>query len=127
VGNFKILDTTFLTLRRRVNRMNKNKLVMGLSTIVLVASLGGGLAYAKGGASLHSVTDGDTVKTQNARQKTPHSARKEAAKRLKVDHQQQHQQKLNEEAKAHYGYTGHGQAGDSHKSNQISSGNRGEK
>ena len=86
--------------------MKKNKLVMGLSTIVLVASLGGGLAFAKSGAPQQSITDGDTVMTQNDRQKTPHSAKKEAAKRLKVEHQQEVQQHKNDGANAHQGQNG---------------------
>ncbi len=83
--------------------MKKNKLVMGLSLIVLVASVDGGLAHANSATPHHVITDGDTVKTLNSRQKTPHSARKEAAKRLKVEHQQEEQKHKNDGANAYQG------------------------
>jgi hypothetical protein len=80
-----------LTLMR-VGNMKKNKLAMGLSLTILVAFCGGGIAHAVGAASQHPMSKVDTVQTKNSRQKTPHSGRKEAAKRLKQTHlQQQHQ------------------------------------
>jgi hypothetical protein len=85
--------------------MKKNQIVMGLSTIVLVASLGGGLAQAKNVDGRHHdpMTDSDVVKTQNSRQKTPHSLRKEAAKRLKTAHIQEQQQHQQDGARVHHG------------------------
>jgi hypothetical protein len=54
---------------------------------------------------------GDRIKTQNPEYKglkSPHSARKEAAKLLKVVHQQEQQQKLEDLENTH---SGQGQAG----------------
>ena len=91
--------------------MKRNKLALGLSLTILVAFLGGGVANATGAPANKPSNIVDPVQSPNKRQQTRHSARKEAAKRLKLVHQQQHQQELKKWAKAHQGYTGHGQAG----------------
>jgi hypothetical protein len=109
---------------QRSNGMKRNKLAMGLSLTILVAFLGNGIALAKGGeGSSHNQTNqGDPIQTNNTYNKglkSPHSARKQAGKRLRLIHQQAHQQKLQKWAKAHHGYTGHGQAGDSFGNNQA--------
>jgi hypothetical protein len=92
--------------------MKRNKLAMGLSLAILFAFLGGGVALAKGGnATQNPANNGDPVQSHNQHNKglkSPHSARKQAAKRLKVIHQKEHQQKLHGWAKAH---KGQGQAG----------------
>lgn len=93
--------------------MKQNKLAMGLSLAILFALLGGGVALAKGGKTPSQTTanNGDPVQSHNQHNKglkSPHSARKQAAKRLKVVHQQEHQQKLHDWAKAH---KKHGQVG----------------
>jgi hypothetical protein len=112
--------------------MKTNKLAMGLSLTILVALWGGGIAHAKGAATspANPMSAGDPVQTQNPHNKglkSPHSARKEAAKRLRPAYQQEHQQKLQNWAKAHHGYTGQGQAGHSLGSNQKPASNRGVK
>jgi hypothetical protein len=91
--------------------MKKNKLTLGLSLTILVAFLGGGIAHATAGPSNKAANIVDPIQSQHKRLQTRHSARKEAAKRLKVVHQQQHQHELQNWAKAHQGYTGHGKAG----------------
>ena len=52
------------------------------------------MALAKGPAAspTNPTGNGDPVQSHNSRQKTPHSARKESAKRLKKHHQQEQQQ-----------------------------------
>jgi hypothetical protein len=99
--------------------MKINKFVRGLCLAILVALGGGNVALAKGAAAspTNPTGNGDPVQTHNTHNKglkSPHSARKKAAKRLKVVHQQEHQQKLHDWAKAHHGFTGLGQAGNSH-------------
>jgi hypothetical protein len=103
--------------------MIKNKLVMGLSTIVLVASLGGGVAQAKS-ADAAAHTEGDRIETQNPQYKglkAPHSARKEAAKRLKVDHQlrRQHEDESEGSVDARHGHT---EKGSEHTQNPSTQG-----
>ena len=101
----------------RVANMKKNKLAMGLSLTILVALYGGGVAQAvQGNHSQNPAGVSDPIASQNLHNKgikSPHSSRKTAAKRLKVAHQQQHQQELQKRAMAHHGYTGHGKAGGS--------------
>jgi hypothetical protein len=99
--------------------MKMSKFVRGLCLTILVAFGGGNVALAKSPAAspTNPTSNGDPVQTHNKQNKglkSPHSARKAAAKRLKVEHQQEHQQKLQNWAKAHHGYTGLGQAGNSH-------------
>jgi hypothetical protein len=92
--------------------MKQNKLAKGVSLAILFAFLVGGVALAKSVNSAQNPTNnGDPVQSHNASNKglkSPHSARKQAAKRLKVIHQKEHQQKLHGWAKAH---KGQGQAG----------------
>jgi hypothetical protein len=96
--------------------MKKNKLfVTGLSLIILVALGAMNMAHAKKTAdsAANPISAGDPVQTHNPQNKglkAPHSARKTAAKRLRSAYQQKHQQKLQNWAKAHQGYTGQGQA-----------------
>lgn len=76
--------------------MIKNKLAIGLSVAILSALWGGGFAHAKttntakiAKASPHSpMSEGEPVKSHNDRQKTPHSDKKAAAARLKVEFKQ---------------------------------------
>ena len=77
----------------------------GLSMTILVTLFGGGVVYAK------NTSPAIQIQSQNARQKMPHSKRKEAAARLKGDYVQQRENQLLEIAHAHRGYTGQGQAG----------------
>ena len=104
--------------------MKKNKLALGLCLTILVALGVGNVAHAKSAADspANPISAGDPVQTHNPQNKglkSPHSARKQAAKRLRLGHQQKHQQKLQNWANAHHGYTGLGQAGNSFTSNQI--------
>lgn len=104
--------------------MKRNKLAMGLSLAILFAFLGGSVALAKGGRTLsqNPTSNGDPVQSHNTHNKglkSPHSARKQAAKRLRVLHQQKHQQKLQKWAKEHHGYTGQGQTGDGFSNSQL--------
>ena len=64
--------------------MKTNKLAIGLGLTILVALGGGGLAYAKdtGTSNNTPVNDGEQMKSQNKRHKTPHSERVAAAHRL---------------------------------------------
>jgi hypothetical protein len=92
--------------------MNRSKLVKGLCLTILVGLSGGGLVYAKGASSETPMSHGDPVTPQNSELKglkSPHSSRKSAAKRLKVVHQQEHEQKMHDLEKAH---KGQGHAGD---------------
>jgi hypothetical protein len=89
----------------RIN-MKTNKFVRGLSVTILVSFFGGGVAYAN-----NALPASHQILSQNARQKMPHSKRKEAAARLKGDYVQQRENQLLEIAHAHRGYTGQGQAG----------------
>jgi hypothetical protein len=116
---------------QRNNGMKRNKLAMGLSLTILVAFLGNGIVLAKGGVgSTHSqANQGDPVQTHNVQNKglkSPHSARKQAGKRLKLVYQQKHQQKLQKWAKSHHGYTGQGQVGDGFNNNQAPASNGGQ-
>jgi hypothetical protein len=109
---------------KKGNSMKQKKLAMGLSLAILFAFLGGGVALAKGSVtqSQNPTSNGDPVESHNTNNKglkSPHSARKQAAKRLKLVHQQEHQQKLQNWAKEHQGYIGHGQAGDGLSNNQT--------
>jgi hypothetical protein len=94
--------------------MSRSKLVKGLCLTILVGLAGGGLAHAKGASTESQMKIGDPMPSKNSNFKgikSPHSSRKEAAKRLKVIHQQKHQQKLHEWAKTHQGHNGHNNAG----------------
>ena len=104
--------------------MKKNNLAIGLSLTILIALGIGNVAYAKSASTSPSNTKSvvDPIQTNNTQYKglkSPHSSRKDAAKRLKVGYQQKHQQKLQNWAKSHHGYTGQGQAGHGFGSNQI--------
>jgi hypothetical protein len=99
----------------RILRQKRTARVTGVLLAFLVALCGVGLAQAKAkavkGATQASTNVGDPVQSHNKSNKglkSPHSARKQAAKRLKVIHQKEHQQKLHGWAKAH---KGQGQAG----------------
>ena len=112
--------------------MKSNKLAIGLCLTILVALDGVNVVHAKGAATspANPMSAGDPVQTHNPHNKglkSPHSARKEAAKRLRPAYQQKHQQKLQNWAKAHQGYTGQGQAGHSFGSNQKPASNGGVK
>jgi hypothetical protein len=104
-----------------VLKRKRMSLVVGLLMTILVAFLGGEVVLA-GTVPNNPTSKGDPIQTNNKHNKglkSPHSARKQAAKRLRVGHQQQHQQKLQNWAKAHHGYTGKGQAGDGFSNNQA--------
>jgi hypothetical protein len=108
----------------RVVDMKKNKLAIGLSLTILIAVGMGNVAYAKSASTSSSNTKSvvDPIQTNNTQYKglkSPNSSRKEAAKRLKVDHQQEHQQKLQNWTNTHHGFTGRGQAGHGFGSHQI--------
>jgi hypothetical protein len=99
--------------------MNKNKLVRGLSLIILVGVASGGLAQAGEGLSNNPLTTGasknstktghskspteigDQISSQNRRQKTQHSVRREAAKRLKKLHGEVRARHMQEEIDKH--------------------------
>jgi hypothetical protein len=128
VGSFNVVNKTFLTLRRRVNVMIKNKLVMGLSLTLLVAVGSGGLVQAKNAGGAHNV-DGDRIETQNSQYKglkSPHSSRKEAANRLKVHHQQRREQEAQGREQEAHGSTnshhGHDENGSDHNQNSSTQG-----
>ena len=104
--------------------MKKNKLAIGLSLTILIALGMGNVAYAKSASTSSSNTKSvvDPIQTNNTQYKglkSPNSSRKDAAKRLKVDYQQEHQQKLQNWANTHHGFTGQGQAGHGFGSQQI--------
>ena len=104
--------------------MKKNKLAIGLSLTILIALAMWNVAYAKSATTPPSNTKSvvDPIQTNNTQYKglkSPHSSRKDAAKRLKVDYQQDHQQKLQNWANTHHGFTGQGQAGHGFSSQQI--------
>ena len=104
--------------------MKKNKLAIGLSLTILIALGMWNVAYAKSASTSPSNTKSvvDPIQTNNTQYKglkSPHSSRKDAAKRLKVGYQQEHQQKLQNWGKSQHGYTGHGQGGSSFVSHQI--------
>ena len=95
----------------------KNKLAKGLSLTILVAICGSGIAQAvQGNHSQNPAGVSDPIASQNPHYKgikSPHSSRKDAAKRLKVGYRQEHQKRLHDWAKTQHGYTGLGQAGGS--------------
>ncbi|MEI7995363.1 MAG: hypothetical protein WCH01_10725 [Methylococcaceae bacterium] len=112
--------------------MKKNKLAIELSLTILIAVGMGNVAYAKSASTSPSNTKSvvDPIQTNNTQYKglkSPNSSRKEAAKRLKVDHQQEHQQKLQNWTNTHHGFTGRGKAGNSFGSHQIPVNQGGEK
>ena len=92
--------------------MKQNKIAKGLLLTILVALCGGVVAQSVQGAPSQNPTGvSEPIVGQNPHYKglkSPHSSRKAAAKRLKVAHQQQHQQELQKQAMTHHGYTGHG-------------------
>ncbi|MCX7102828.1 MAG: hypothetical protein NTX38_15440 [Methylobacter sp.] len=79
----------------------KNKLTKVLCLTTLVASLCGGVAYARNGSNLPRATEAEQIKSQNTRHKTPHSDRKSAAMRLKMSYTQQRQERPNDFDKVH--------------------------
>jgi Flp pilus assembly protein TadB len=98
--------------------MIKQNFAKGLSLTVLLAFGGGALAVAaphkKSRDAQIQSHKGDRIETQNPSYKglkSPHSARKDAAKRLKVVHQQERQRKMKEHVKGQHGYTGKGRDG----------------
>lgn len=98
---------------RNILRRKRMSLAMGLSMTILVAYLGVDPALA-GVVSNSPVSKGDPILTNNKHNKglkSPHSARKLAAKHLRLGFQQKQQKKLQNWAKAHHGYTGKGQVG----------------
>ena len=100
--------------------MRNNKLARGLCLAILAGVGGGNVAHAQGPAASPTNPTGnrDPVQSHNSRQKTPHSARKESAKRLKKHHQQEQQQHQLDGTKTPQGKKS--QAGASRGSNQIS-------
>jgi len=105
-------------MKNRISATRKSVLwVAGLSMTILLTVLTGGVALAKsGGASSQNTIKNDSPalshNPSNKGLKSPHSARKQAAKRLRQAHQKDHQQKLQRWVSAHHGYTGLGEAGD---------------
>ena len=95
--------------------MKKNKIVKGLSLISLVVFCGAGIAEPlQSTASLNSEVAGDPIASQNPHYKglkSGHSSRKEAAKRLKVNHQLQRQQEAENSVATHQGQTPSTQGG----------------
>jgi hypothetical protein len=84
--------------------MNRKKLLIGISLIALSTSLGGGIAYAKKYAEKPPLPQ--HTLTQDPRQL--HTARKDAAKRLKVVVDQKRKERLNSIAHQQKGYSGKG-------------------
>lgn len=83
-----------------------------LSLLLAIAVIWGDeAAYAKQPRPSDTGTV-SVVQNHNNKQKSEHSARKQAAKRLRTLHQQEHQQQLQDWASKHHGYTGLGEAGD---------------
>jgi hypothetical protein len=111
--------------------MKNKRLAFGLSLMILIAFSGNGLVMAKGGAATQPARNNiDPVESQNTNDKglkSPQSARKQAAKRLKQDYQQEQEQELQNWVKKHHGYTGQGQAGIGLDSNLKPSMHRGGK
>ncbi|MFI3221202.1 MAG: hypothetical protein QX189_19120, partial [Methylococcales bacterium] len=76
--------------------MNKIKSI-GLSLTILVVLGAGNVVYAANSPANPTIQmrDGDPIDSHNPQNKglkTPHSTRKEAAKRLKQEHQEQEQE-----------------------------------
>lgn len=98
-----------------------------LSLLLAIAVIWGSeMAYAKKPQPSDTGTV-SVVQNHNNKQKSQHSARKQAAKRLKAEHQQEHQRKLHDWANSHHGYTGQGQIGDGSVSHQQPINNGGAK
>jgi hypothetical protein len=91
--------------------MKTNKFALGLSLTILFALSGGEAAHAQCASTKNPKCSGDSVQTQNKKQKMPHSHREAAAARLKVVHVKQRKQKLLNIAQAQHGYTGLGRIG----------------
>lgn len=92
--------------------MKKMITAIGLLLAILFAFWGSGSALAVGNPQAKA-NNREPVQNPTILQKglkSPHSARKEAAKRLKIEHQQQHEQKIQNWAKKHHGYTSKNQA-----------------
>ena len=95
--------------------MKRNIVSIGLSLTILIALGMGNVAYSKTASTSSSNTKSvvDPIQTNNTQYKglkSPHSSRKDAAKRLKVVYQLEHQQKLQNWGKSHHGHTVQGQA-----------------
>jgi len=102
--------------------MNKIRNI-GLSLTILVALGAGNIVYAATSPANPTIQmrEGNPIDSHNPQNKglkTPHSTRKEAAKRLKQGHQQQQQQQQQQQ---HGGGKNQGQAGVSTGNNQAPS------
>lgn len=88
---------------------NKSVISIGLILPILVALVAGNVSYAAAPAPAKSVANREPVQSNNPHYKglkTPHSSRKDAAKRLKSVHQMERQQKFQASAMAHNGQKG---------------------
>ena len=77
----------------------------GLSMTILVTLFGGGVVYAK------NTSPAIQIQSQNARQKMPHSKRKEAASRLKHSYKHNRLKQPNNFDKIHQEQNGQANAG----------------
>jgi hypothetical protein len=85
----------------------------------LVSFFGNETVLAKTFASAGVIKTKSGNKRTNNNQKEQHSARKQAAKRLRIAHQHKHEVKLRNWASLHNGYSGLGQVGDGLNNNQL--------
>lgn len=106
--------------------MKKMITAVGLLLAILFAFLGSGTALAVGNPQAKA-NNREPVQNPTILQKglkSPHSSRKQAALRLKVAHQQKHQQRIQNWANKHRGYTGKGQTGNAATINNTKPTNR---
>lgn len=82
-----------------------------LSCLMIMANGVASSAYAAANTTQTSAVNVDPTKTRNKRQLTKHSARKAAARHLRVAYQKMRQQKLDRWVNSHHGYTGSGRRG----------------
>lgn len=85
---------------------NKKIVSTGLALSVLIALVAGNVSYAAAAAPAQSMANREPVQTRNTHKKalkSPHTSRKEAAKRLRVVYQQGHQKQLKDWVNTHQG------------------------
>ncbi len=86
---------------------SRYKLAMKLSLTILIVFWGAELAHAQSAGTVSktktAMEEGNPIQSQNKRQKTPNSARKAAAARLKSVHQMVRAEKMAEEVSKHRG------------------------
>jgi hypothetical protein len=98
-----------------VQRTSENKTIISIGLVlpILVALVAGNVSYVATPAAASQENPGHAKNPQNKGLKTPHSTRKEAAKRLKQGHLQQeqrHQHGGGDKAQKGQGQAGNNQA-----------------